>query len=39
MIGRTFLPSRGSRVVSAAALGMVLAVLGGNAFPRRISTH
>ncbi len=32
MIGRTFLPSRGLRVVSAAALGIVLAVLGGRAF-------
>ena len=32
MIGRTFLPSRGSRVVSAAALGIALAVLGGRVF-------
>jgi len=32
MIGRTFLPSRGSRAVSAAALGIGLAVLGGMAF-------
>jgi len=32
MIGRTFLPSRGSRVVSAAALGVALAVLGAKAF-------
>ena len=32
MIGRTFLPSRGSRVVSAAALGIALVVLGGKAF-------
>ena len=32
MIGRTFSPSRGSRVVSTVALGMVLAVLGGRAF-------
>jgi len=32
MIGRMFLPSRGSRVVSAAALGTALAVLGGSAF-------
>ena len=32
MIGRTFLPSRGLRVVSAAALGIALAVLGGRVF-------
>ena len=32
MVGRTLLPSRGSRVVSAAALGIALAVLGGTAF-------
>lgn len=31
MIGRTFLPSRSSRIVSAAALGIALAVLGGRA--------
>ena len=32
MVGGTFLPSRGSRVVSAAALGIALAILGGTAF-------
>ena len=32
MFDKTFLPSRGLRVVSAAALGIALAVLGGRAF-------
>jgi len=32
MIGRTFLPSRGLQIVSAAALGIAVAVLGAGAF-------
>jgi hypothetical protein len=32
MFDKPFLPSRGLRVVSAAALGIALAVLGGRAF-------
>jgi len=32
MIGRMFLPSRGLQIVSAAALGIALAVLGAGAF-------
>jgi len=39
MFDKRFLPSRGLRVVSAAALGIALASLAAVPFPRRTSTH